>query len=110
MQVSFKFCPKCGKDLANNKEIKVRGETSGKKNMSFKEFKETKEKQRATFFRKEPGRGKGSGKQQEDLSDTVKINIGIMVPDSSAKESARKKLNSKGPEKCDSKHASRGWG
>ena len=33
----------------NNKEIKVRDETSGKKNLSFKEFKETKEKQRATF-------------------------------------------------------------
>ena len=82
LQVSFKFCPKCGKDLANNKEIKVRDETSGKKNMSFKEFKETKEKQRVTFFRKKPGRGKGSGKQQEDLNDTVKINIGIMVPDS----------------------------
>ena len=60
----------------------MRGETSGKKNMSFKEFKETKEKQRGTFFRKKPGRGKGSGKQQEDLNDTVKINIGIMVPDS----------------------------
>ena len=62
--------------------MKVQGETSGKKNLSFKEFKETKEKQRATFFRKKPSRGKGSGKQQEDLSDTVKINIGIMVPDS----------------------------
>ena len=82
LQVSFKFCPKCGKDLANNKEIKVRGETSGKKNLSFKELKETKEKQRATFFRKKPGRGRGNGKQQEDLSETVKINIGIMVPDS----------------------------
>ena len=82
MQVSFKFCPKCGKDLANNKEIKVRDETSGKKTLSFKEFKERKEKQRATFFRKKPGRGKRSGKQQEDLSDIVKINIGIMVPDS----------------------------
>ena len=82
LQVSFKFCPKCGKDLANNKEIKVRDETSGKKNLSIKEFKETKEKQRATFFRKKPGRGKGSGKQQEDLTDIVKINIGIMVPDS----------------------------
>ena len=82
LQVSFKFSPKCGEDLANNKEIKVRNETSGKKNLSFKEFKETKEKQRATFFRKKPGRGKGSGKQQGDLSDIVKINIGIMVPDS----------------------------
>ena len=82
LQVSFKYCPKCGKDLANNKEMKVRDETSGKKTLSFKEFKETKEKQRATFFRKKPGRGKGSGKQQEDLSDIVKINIGIMVPDS----------------------------
>ena len=82
LQVSFKFCSKCGKDLANNKEIKVRDETSGKKNLSFKEFKEMKEKQWATFFRKKPGRVKGSGKQQEDLSDIVKINIGIMVPDS----------------------------
>ena len=81
LQVSFKFCSKCGKDLANNKEIKVRDETSGKKNLSFKEFKEMKEKQWATFFRKKPGRVKGSGKQQEDLSDIVKINIGIMVPD-----------------------------
>ena len=50
LQVSFKFCPKCGKDLANNKEIKVRDETSVKKNLSLKEFKETKEKQRATFI------------------------------------------------------------
>ena len=82
LQVSFKFCPKCGKDLANNKEIKVRDETSRKNNLSFKEFKETKEKQWASFFRKIRGRGKGSGKQ-EDLSDIVKINIGIMVPDSS---------------------------
>ena len=82
LQVSFKFCPKCGKDLANNKEIKVRDETSRKNNLSFKEFKEMKEKQRATFLRKKRGRGKGSGKQQEDLSDIVKINIGIMVPDS----------------------------
>ena len=82
LQVSFKFCPKCGKDLANNKEIKVGDETSRKNNLSFKEFKETKEKQWATFFRKKRGRGKGSGKQQEDLSDIVKINIGIMVPDS----------------------------
>ena len=41
-----------------------------------------KEKQRATFFRKKPGRAKGSGKQQEDLRNIVKINIGIMVPDS----------------------------
>ena len=82
LQVSFKFCPKCGKDLANNKEIKVRDETREKNNLSFKEFKETKEKQWATFFRKKPGRGKGSGKQQEDLTDIVKINIGIMVPDS----------------------------
>ena len=71
LQVSFKFCLKCGKDLANNKEIKVRDETSGTKTLSFKEFKETKEKQRATFFRKKPGRGKGSGKQKEDLSDIV---------------------------------------
>ena len=55
---------------------------SGKKTLSFKQFKETKEKQRATFFRKKPGRGKGNGKQQEDLSDIVKINSGIMVPDS----------------------------
>ena len=60
----------------------MRDETSGKKTLSFKEFKETKEKQRATFFKKKPGRGKGSDKQQEDLSDVVKINIGIMVPDS----------------------------
>ena len=82
LQVSFKFCPKCGGNLANNKQIKVRDETSRKKNLSFKEFKETKEKQWATFFRKKRGRGKGSGKQQEDLSDIVKINIGIMVPDS----------------------------
>ena len=53
LQVSFKFCPKCGKDLANNKEIKVGDETSRKKNLSFNnEIKETKEKQRATFFRK----------------------------------------------------------
>ena len=44
--------PKCGKDLANKKEIKVRDETCGKKNLSFTEFKETKEKQRATFSRK----------------------------------------------------------
>ena len=64
-------------------KIKVRDETSGKKNQSFKEFKETKEKQWATIFRKKPGRVKGSGKQQEDLSDIVKINIGIMVLDSS---------------------------
>ena len=106
LQVSFKFCPKCGKDLANNKEIKVRGETSGKKNMSFKEFKETKEKQRATFFRKKPGRGKGSGKQQEDLNDTVKINIGIMVPVSVQLRRVRgKSLTVKVP-----KNASRGWG
>ena len=83
LQVSCKVCPKCGKDLANNKEIMLRDETSRKKNLSFKEFKETKEKQWATFFRKKPGREKGSGKQQEDLSDIVKINIGIMVPDSS---------------------------
>ena len=41
LQVSVKFCPKCGKDLANNKEMKVGNETSGKKNLSFKEFKET---------------------------------------------------------------------
>ena len=82
LQVSCKVCPKCGKDLANNKEIKVRDETSRKKNLSFKEFKETKEKQWATFFRKKPGREKGSGKQQEDLSDIVKINISIMVLDS----------------------------
>ena len=58
----------------------MRDETSGKKILSFKEFKETKEKQRATFFGKKPGRGKGSGKQQEDLSDIVKINMGIRVP------------------------------
>ena len=57
-------------------------ETSVKKNLSFKVFKETKEKQRATFSRKKPGRGKVSGKQQEDLSDIGKIKIGIMVPDS----------------------------
>ena len=38
------------KDLANNKEIKLRDETIGKNNLSFKEFKETKEKQRATFI------------------------------------------------------------
>ena len=60
----------------------MRDETSGKKTRSFKEFKETKEKQRATLFTKKPGKGKGSGKQQEDLSDIVKIKIGIMVPDS----------------------------
>ena len=83
LQVSCKVCPKCGKDLTNNKEIKVRDETSRKKNLSLKEFKETIEKQWGTFFRKKPGREKGSGKQQEDLSDIVKINIGIMVPDSS---------------------------
>ena len=75
LQVSFKFCPKCGKELANNREVKVRNETSGKKPPSFKEFKETKEKQRATFFRKQPGREKESGKQQEDLRAIVKINI-----------------------------------
>ena len=33
LQVLLKFCPKCGKDLAKNKEIKVRDETSGKKNV-----------------------------------------------------------------------------
>ena len=65
LQVSFKFRPKCGKDLANNKEIKVQDETSRKKNLSFKEYKETKEKQWATFFRKKPGRGKGSGKSRK---------------------------------------------
>ena len=59
----------------------MRDETSGKKNRSFKESEETKAKQRATFFRKKPGTGKGSGKQQEDLSDIVKIYIGVMVPD-----------------------------
>ena len=42
LQVLFKFCLKCGKDLANNKEITVRDETSGKKTLSFKEFKVTK--------------------------------------------------------------------
>ena len=45
LKVSFKFCPKCVKDLANNKEIKMRDETSGKKTRSSREFKETKEKQ-----------------------------------------------------------------
>ena len=91
MQVSFKFRPKCGKELANNKEIKVRDETSGKKTLSFKEFNETKEKQRATFFRKKPGKEKGCGKQQEDLSDTVKINTGLMVLDSGELRRVREK-------------------
>lgn len=91
MQVSFKVCRKCGKELANNKEIKVRDETSGKKTLSFKEFKETKQKKQAMFLRKKPGKGKGSGKQQEDLSDIVKINIGIMVPDSGQLRRVREK-------------------
>ena len=52
MKVSFKFCPKCAKDLANNKEIKVRDESSGKKTRSSREFKETKEKQTGHVFQK----------------------------------------------------------
>ena len=36
--------------LQITKKIKVRDETGGKKNLSFEEFKETKEKQRATFI------------------------------------------------------------
>ena len=76
----------------------MQDETSGKKTLSFKEFKETKERQGATFFRKKPCRGKGSGKQQEDLSDIVKINIGIMVPDSGQLERVRGKcLTVNGP-------------
>ena len=45
-------------------------------------LKKLKGNKQVTFFRKKPGRGKGNGKQKEDLSDIVKIDIGIMVPDS----------------------------
>ena len=41
------------KDLANNKEIKMRDETSGKKTRSSREFKETKEKQTGHIYHKE---------------------------------------------------------
>ena len=53
LKVSFIFCPKGVKDLANNKEIKMRDETSGKKTRSSGEFKETKEKQTGHVFHKE---------------------------------------------------------
>ena len=68
LQVWLKFCPKCGKDLANNKEIKLRHRTGGKKTLSFKEFKETKEKQQATFFRQKPCRRKGTATAQPDYN------------------------------------------
>ena len=75
LQVSLKFCPKCRKDLANNKEIKLRHRTGGKKTLSFKEFKETKEKQQATFFTKKPCRGKGTATAQPDCFNHLRINF-----------------------------------
>ena len=74
-------------------------------------FKKLKRNKQVTFFRKKPGRGKGNGKQQEDLSDIVKINIGIMVPDSGHLKRVRgKSLTVNVPRKYNSKHDSRGWG
>ena len=56
---------------------------AGRRICLLKNLKKRKRNNGPRFFRKKPSRGKGSGKQQEDLSDIVKINIGIMVPDSS---------------------------
>ena len=42
MQVSFKFCPKCEKDLANNKEMKVRMKPAGRRICLLKNLKKRK--------------------------------------------------------------------
>ena len=74
-------------------------------------LKKLKRNKRVTFFTKKPGRGKGSGKQQEDLSDIVEINIGIMVPHSGHLKRVRgRSLTVNVPEKYNSKDDSRGWG
>ena len=68
-------------------------------------LKKLKGNKQVTFFRKKPGRGKGNGKQKEDLSDIVKIDIGIMVPDSGHLKRVRgKSLTVNVPRKYNSKH------
>ena len=74
-------------------------------------LKKLKRNKRVTFFTKKPGRGKGSGKQQEDLMDIVKINIGIMVPNRGHLRRVRgKSLAVNVPKKYNDKHGSTGWG
>ena len=71
-------------------------------------LKKLKRNKRVTFITKKPGRGIGSGKKQEDLSDIVEINIGIMVPHSGHLKRVRgRSLTVNVPKKYNSKHDSR---
>ena len=74
-------------------------------------LKKLKRNKRVTFITKKPSRGIGSGKQQEDLSDIVEINIGIMVPHSGhLKRVQGRSLTENLPKKYNSRHDSRSWG
>ena len=89
LQVSFKFCPKCGTEIGNGKQEAEKRKI--KVDLSLEDFKEKKARERATFFRTKPNkvttcRFSASGGQtiknkakQEDLNAIVKINVGIMM-------------------------------
>ncbi|RUA04597.1 MAG: hypothetical protein DSY43_06010 [Gammaproteobacteria bacterium] len=80
----FAFCRKCGVQIVRDQNLQssaASGSTSNgekKENpMGFKEFHSKKERERASFFRSKGKRNRPS----ENLEETVKISIGIMLYD-----------------------------
>ena len=73
-------------------------------------LKKLKRSKRVTFFTKKPSRGKGSGKQQEDLMDIVKIKVSVLWYRIAVRRVRGKNLTVNVPKKYNGKHGSRGYG
>ena len=73
-------------------------------------LKKLKRSKRVTFFTKKPSRGKGSGKQQENLMDIVKIKVSVLWYRIAVRRVRGKNLTVNVPKKYNGKHGSRGYG
>ena len=81
------FCPTCGTKVncsESQDEVKKTVNRKERLPLSFSDFQASREKERAKHFRpstRASGKSKRKIVSNEDLDETVKINVGIMLYD-----------------------------
>ena len=93
LEETFLFCPKCGAKVDQEISKPLLKKTE-KVVETFGSYSKRKERERAQFFRpksKTKGTGKSKCQATEDLTEHVKVNVGIMVNNGSGLQPLRGK-------------------
>ena len=85
------FCPTCGTKSESQNEVRKTVNKKERLPLPFSDFKASREKERAKHFCRSTKKSKRKLVSNEDLNETVKINVGIMLYDGQELKSQRGK-------------------